>query len=266
MQSSLTTEMTTLLDGKTPAVAMPMFSSVDHATSTYVRNPDGLLAGATGITAMSIYCPTQGNTYRKLVKLTPSIGMIAWHTRSAGNTHRFVAADNAVVEVTPAALPGGLSGYETYGEFLRIGSTDIGLCRITDLPEGWDGIDCLPLLDRDEYTALARWTVTYDIPLMGLLQGATTHPNGIASPRLLRYESASYPWPVAEWFEAVANYDSGSLLGFLHSGQFIGAIQVYTTGHGGGGAGPALSRYIAAINQAIADLGHPDEQLTVVSL
>lgn len=268
MQSSLITEMDDVLDGQTPAVAMPMFSTVDHATPSYVRNPDWLLAGVEGASALNV-CTSTGNTYRKAVWLTPHVCMISWHTRSTGLTYRWVGMGNQVGERSASALPAGLTGYATYHEFIRLKDsrgydTDIGLFRVAaGIPEG---VDCLPIAAAADHQALSQWAWALDIPLMGLLGGAVTHPNRVASPRLLYSRTTAKPWVDAEWFEEVANYDSGSLIGYLQDGQFAACLQLFGYGQGNAGIGENLPSLITQINQGIADLGYPGEQVTVVGL
>jgi len=266
----LKTAMTTAIGEKTPEQGLPMFTTVDHAASTYVRNPDWLLAGVQGATALNIYCPTQGSetlrTYRKMVKLTPHVCMFAWHTATSGQTWRWLTADNQVIERTMASLPPGLTGYGTYGgQYIQIGSTDIGLAVVSEaLPES---IDCLPIPSPDSLALLTPWAATVNIPMMGLIGGATTHPNRVASPRLLSDSKTAKPWPDAQWFEEIADKDSGSLIGYLLDGKFAACIQVKHLGdNNAGGSTESLSSQIEAINQAIADLGYPGESVTVVSL
>ena len=263
-QMRLSDEIATLLDGGTPEMSMPMFTTVDHATSTYVRNPDWLLSGAEGATSLCVACPslTSNNiTYRKVAKLTPHVCMVAWHARYVNQTYRWVTLDNEVINIASAPLPEGLTGYETQGNCLRIGTTDIGLYRMADaIP---DSIDCLPIADPADHLVLTDLVSVLNIPLMGLLGGGVSHVNRAASPRLLASAGGAKPWPDAAWFHQVENFDSGSLIGYLTKSRFAAVVQLMSYGVGSAGSGPSLPSYIDTINQAIADLGYPDEQLTV---
>ena len=260
LRTTINANIATLIDGKTPAEGMPLFTTCDHATATYVRNPDCILHGLQGVEASSVWNSTTWQSglsaiRRPTIAITPHVLMFAWHTDGVGEgkTVRFVRDDNTVVERIIAPLPGAMSGYEQYTGRIRIGGTDIGLSAVTEaMPVDFQYQKFFPLLDPNILSLAASGDETLCLMQQG---GALEHPDKLASiGRLNSYwNPAKSRVTLPDWWEGIYSGDSGFRSGIPLDGAFILTRW-------------AVAKNVAAINQAIADLGHPDESVAVVSL
>ena len=260
LRTLINNNIAALIDGKEPATSMPLFTTCNHATSTYVRNTNCFLHGLQSIEASSVWNSTtwQGGLSairRPVIAITPHVVMWAWHTDGVGvgKTVRFVRDDNTVVERIIAPLPGPMTGYEQYDGRIRIGGTDIGLSAVAEpLPVDFQYQKFFPLLDPNILSLAASGDETLCLMQQG---GALEHPDKLASiGRLNSYwNPAKSRVTLPDWWEGIYSGDSGFRSGIPLDGAFIVTRW-------------EVARNVAAINQAIADLGYPGESVRVVSL
>ena len=158
---SLAHEMSNAIDsrisGKTPSTAKPLFTTQDHDTPNYVRNPDCWVADL-DLTCISPWNST-GGTRRAGTLVSPRHIVFARHYKIAvGATVRFVKMDGTVVDRTMTARrdiePG--ESWPTVKHDVTVGLLD------SDVPAGINFCKFLPT-DVSSYLP-SLYPAQFDIP------------------------------------------------------------------------------------------------------
>ena len=233
------------------AAALPLFSTIDHANATYVRNTDSWLNDIVDqITCFPVYTSDRPAYPQRRggALISPRHLAMAWHSRVPnGTVMRFVDVDNNVVarEVTGVQ---------------RVGSTDIAIALFdSDVPTSIGFAKVMPS-DWDTYLLLS-WSCK--VPAVG------THFSKHAAVHDANYATATAPGigfttpndsQRLLFYEPVIVGDSGSPVFFIINDELV----LLTTWSSPGG-GANYANYISGINAVMTSLGG-GYQLTTVDL
>lgn len=222
------------IDGLTAATAKPIFSTQNHAASTYVRN-----AGCWAASIVEkLTCLSPWNSYdsykRAGTAITPRHVAYAHHYLIPhGAVLRFIAADNSVIE-------------RTLVNSARIGTTDLRIGVLNaDLPASItpckiappDLLTCLPSLGVARVPALCL--DQEEKALLSGMGGANWFGNCRTEGQQAYYESKIVG-------------DSGNPAFLIVDGVLV-LLTVWT--YGGGGSGPAVCQLNTEIAAACTALG-----------
>jgi hypothetical protein len=262
LRAHLVSQIDPLLVGKNRASSLALFTTQNHATAQYVRNPSVWAAPyVQQLTAISPW-NSAGGTTQAGVLVSPRHILFATHYQPAvGATIRFVGADGTVVDRVLVARQ-SQANYEQFYPDITVGllSSDvppsISFARV--LPAGYEaklpGLDTIPALrvptlglDQEEKALVS------DLYLIT----ATAESNGA----LVRHVQPSSPLR-AEFFEEKVGGDSGNPSFFIINGQLV-LTTVWT--YGGGGTGTSINYHRAEINAIMTALGG-GYQLTPIDL
>ena len=247
LANHITTGIDTRIIGKNPVVSMPMYTTMDHATPSYVRNT-GCWAADFDLTCVSAWNSYawggEGGLQRCGTLISPKHFVCASHfSIPNGTTMRFVTRDNVVVSRT-------VTGGQT------ISDTDIYIGALDQaVPTGATGINFAHFLPRTgSQLYLPLISQTYRLPTLGndqerkaIIQDCVFALTGTASSFANPSDSTR-----ASFYEAKIVGDSGSPTLMIINGHPV-VLLVYF--FGGPGAGPNLSYYTTEINAAMASLG-----------
>ena len=236
------------LSGKVPLTGLPVFSTMDHAATNYVRNVDCWGSGfADALTALSPWNSDLAGQYAGILVSHRHV-IFATHFKPAvGAVLRFVTADNVVVSRTLTALT-SLSQSEAYYPDITVGKLDsdvpgtIAFARV--LPSDWESkipsLSAYPLVcantDQDEHLHVREVT---SIP-------TSTTPYGLVTFR--KPASANRN----AFYEDIIGGDSGNLAFLIVNGQLV-LLTVWT--FGGSGAGTSVYAFKSQINTVMSSLG-----------
>lgn len=238
-----------LLAGKTPAAAMPVYSSVDLSTTNYTRN-SSLWCGAIS----NLPCPSPWNSDGGVFKAGTLISrrhiLFAAHYQiSVGAKVRFVAADGTASERTMTAKE-IMPNYTPYYPDFCVGLLD------SDAPASIPFAKVLP----------ANWA-SY-IPTFAGTPAASLNQNESLSVRNVRSigSAISFISPTNAvrnpFYQTIIEGDSGNPIFWIINNEFV-LLSVFTSG--GAGMGTSIMDQFANINTAMANLGVTN-QLTTVDL
>ena len=226
--------------------SMPVFTTQDHATSTYVRNPDCWAADLHGeLTCASPWNSQLGN--RKAGTLiTPRHVVCAHHYAiSTGTTLRFVAEDNTVHERSVVQTSKGL-------QFMAHNMTSDFMVLLlgSDLPAA---IKPCKILGNDVFDVVdgTRWVEGGGFANLALDQQerAIINPCRAVLWSSMGGQSAEVGSPFAEFSEQIVGGDSGNPMFLVVNGE----LALYTTFLGPWG-GSFTGTYEEALNGVIATL------------
>ena len=242
------------------AAALPLFSTIDHANATYVRNTDSWLNDIVDqITCFPVYTSDRPAYPQRRggALISPRHLAMAWHSRVPnGTVMRFVDVDNNVVEreVTATQRVYWPPPDETTGSDIAIALFD------SDVPSSISFTKVMPS-DWDSY--LPSFSNICTVPAV------STHQNKHATVRdahgVLTH-TISFNKPIDSqrvlFYEVVEYGDSGSPAFFIINDELV---LLTTWFSGGGGGGPFYTHFISEINTVMTSLGG-GYQLTTVDL
>lgn len=245
--------------GKTPAVAKPIFTTQNHATGEYVRNPN-CWAADLDLTGISPWNSRSANK-RAGTLIAPDVMICAMHYGFvAGDIVRFVKADGTVVDMTIRS--GGVQ---------NITGTDIQVCIFTESVPA--GIAFYKVLPADAMTSMFPRISSNEtgvnlprdkhvLPVLAMDQEEKALVTDIEQMDWMVY--CKYPADATRlsFNEPIIVGDSGNPA-FLIFGDEL--LAVTTWWGGGGGSGPAFHHYITEINAAMT-AGGSANSLTILSL
>ena len=215
-----------------------IFTTQNHTTATYVRNPDCWAFGL----PLSGISPWNSHGGQRLAGtlITPRHAVFAWHFKpNVGTTLRYISDENEVVERTLIARQ-------------RVGLTDIMVGLLdSDVPETIAHYPILPA-DIDDY--LPNIHNPYHPPTLGLdqqeratvqeLHSFDTGAGGSAS-----VHGSNDPQRQAFWLTKVSG-DSGNPCFLLADGELILILCWYSAT-----TGPNLGNNLTALNAVLTNLG-----------
>jgi hypothetical protein len=229
------------LIGKTPAEAMAIFTTQNHASGIYVRNAQ-CWANYADLTPISPWNSEAGNLWAGILISPRHVLFCAHASISTGATMRFIRADNAVVERTLVGIE-TLPGYTPHYPDLRVGVLNsdvpagIGYARV--LPENWP-------------TKLPSLSAAFPLPALCLDQ----EEKAIVSDLTLLINMALFDRPTnsqrALFYEEKIGGDSGNPAALIINGQLV-VLTCWT--FGGAGSGTSVVYHKAAINSVMTSLG-----------
>lgn len=252
----------TRLAGKNAATAKRLFTTQNHATKTYVRNPAAWPADLGAALGCISPWNESGGPTRAGVLITPSIIVFARHYQiNSGAVVRFVLPDGTVVERIMVSK-------RDYPQYPNL-TTDltIGLLSapINDIPPA-------KVLPDDFQSYLPSVSLTATIPALCLDQdedASVADCYNLTLPTASQTGSAQFANPNwinwakrMEFFEMKRGGDSGNPAFVIINNQLV-ILTVFT--YGGAGAGSALCGKLDVLNNMIAQFGIPD-RLQVIDL
>ncbi|MEB3214529.1 MAG: hypothetical protein VKL39_24485, partial [Leptolyngbyaceae bacterium] len=245
-------QIDTRLAGKSAASALAVYTTQDHASGIYVRNPS-LWCADVDLTAVSPWNSTDG-VRRAGVLISPRHVLFAAHYQpDTGATIRFIAADNTVVTRTISNKT-TFPGYIPYHPDFTIGVLDsdvpasIGFAKVlpasyaTSFPgaAAWGKVASL-CFDQEEKALVQDWRGAYS--LWDVTVSAVRDYCGFNTPTDAKR---------LEFFENKITGDSGNPAFLIINGELV-LLTVLT--YGGAGAGTELPPRIATLNSMMASLG-----------
>lgn len=240
LREHLNAEIDGRIAGKTASAALPIFSTQNHGTATYVRNTGGWAADV-DLTAISPWNSDAG-TNKAGVAISPRHVLFATHYYPmVGCTLRFIAADNTVVTRTLTAVE-PLTLVSGYYPDLTVGKLDSDLPSsisfVKILPDDWE--DYLPTLDRLEVpvcgTDQEEKLLVMEMPQMST-SIAMRLPTGAAR---------------RAFNEAIVGGDSGNPAMMIINDELV-LLTCWT--YGGAGKGTSVNWQHTAIDAAMTSLG-----------
>jgi hypothetical protein len=255
MRAQVETHIDTLLAGKTASVALPIFSTQNHAAGVYVRNASCWAAGV-DLTPISPW-NSSGGAYNAGILISPRHVLFATHYLPAtGCTMRFVKADNTVVTRTLTAMV-SLSTTADYYPDMTVGVLD------SDVPAGIGFARVLP----DNWASYLPTLATRPLPTVGTDQeekllvrelSTLTNPPGAR---------AVYAVPADQqrraFYEDVISGDSGNPSCLIVGNQLV-LLNLWT--FGGAGQGTSVQAFRTALQSAMTTLGGGYTTLTNIDL
>lgn len=230
-----------LLVGKTPSTAKPIFSTQDHADSSYTRNTGSWVASL-DLTCVSPWNSGGGTAFAGTA-ISPRHIIFARHYQIPnGSTVRFVTDENVVVDrtMTTSQALGG-SGFAC--------DLTIGLLS-TALPETITPAKVLPANVLDYLPSLDEF---YSLPCIAITRQELALVTDLYS---LSNSFASCHVPVnatrLTFFEQLVSGDSGNPCFLIINGV---PVLVTTWTYGGAGSGPRIHALHTEINAAMTTLG-----------
>ena len=141
-RKALSDPIDTALAGANPATQQKLYTSQDHVTPAYVRNPNFFLQ-ATHAEALTCASPwnSRGGANRAGTAITPRHAMLAAHyPLIAGDSLRFIASDNTIITRTVVQSQRiYYNGFSTDGQMILLDSdlpASITPCKL--FPDGYD--------------------------------------------------------------------------------------------------------------------------------
>lgn len=256
LRYAIATTIDSRIAGKTPAVALPIFSLQDHTNGLYARNPD-CWAADLDLTPISPW-NSVGGIYEAGILVSPRHILFATHFQlEVGATVRFVTSNNVVVERTmtaKASLP-----YVPYYPDITIGVLD------SDVPGSISFAKVLP----DNWSTKIVTGSALRIPTLTLDQeekALVTDLQTIGSSPWMYGSSVTFMRPTdatrLAFYEDKISGDSGNPACLVIDGQLV-LLCVWT--FGGPGAGTGVTAFRSGINTVMTSLGG-GYQLTDVDL
>ena len=251
LRAHLIAQIDPLLEGKTPATALPLFTTQDHGAGTYVRNAQCWAAPhAQALTAISPW-NSQGGAHLAGILVSPRHVLFATHyAAGAGATIRFVTTGNVVVTRTITATA-PLPGYVPYYPDLTVGVLD------SDVPETISFAKILPADWASKLPALN--TTEPRLPSIGLDQeekGLVSDLFGITSGAGQGGAMVSFIRPASSlrsaFYEDKIGGDSSNPACLIINGQLV--VLTCWTG-GGGGSGTSVVYHRSALETLMTSLG-----------
>jgi hypothetical protein len=250
LSAHILSQVDPLLVGKTPAAALPLFSTQDHTTPTYVRNTGAWCAPyAAALTAISPW-NSQGGGGMAGILISPRHVLFCTHWRPSGGTIRFIAADNTVITRTLTAVS-SLPGYSGYYPDLSVGVLDsdvpgtIAFARV--LPDNWAAK--LPTVNS---TSLRLPALGLDQEEKATVRDLSTLTAGSGSYGAVAAFAPPSNGTRAGFYEDVVLYDSGNPACLFINGQLV-VLTCWT--FGGSGQGTFTTYHRTAINALMTSLG-----------
>lgn len=244
VSSNATLAVDSRLVGKSASTALAVFTTQNHATSSYVRNA-GCWAADLDLTSISPWNSSTANLFG-LVAIASDIVIGCAHAfPSVGSTVRFIAADNSVVERTMISAVTHPNFIPYYPD-LRIGRLSsalpgtIGIAKI--LPASWQ-------------TKIPALGFGRTLPALCLDQ----EEKALVTDFVLAVGYANFSFPFllnaekrAEFYEDKVGGDSGNPAFLIINDELV-LLTCWT--FGGAGTGTFVSDHISAINTMISGLG-----------
>ena len=255
-------QIMTLIDGRDPAQSMPLFTTAEHETATYVRNPDRWTGGVDLTCFPAVRRTTAGGWTRKWrgCLISPRHVISARHVTfpRVGETLRFVTMDNQVVdrEVVARNVIPGTPMFEFDFAVLMLDE---------DVPASITPAKVIPSNILDFAPSVAEQLILgarVRIPVV--MPTWTDDEIGITGLEWFKEGAGDYHptkfWPYddpneqAEWPQLgdfkpmLADGDSGHPLFLLINGELV-----YVTGWTTFVNGPTLPTHIAAVNTVMAN-------------
>lgn len=251
LSGSLRAHLATAIDGqiagKTANAALPIFSTQDHVTPSYVRNTGCWGATyASALTSLSPWNSVGGNQYAGIL-ISPRHVLFATHWAApAGATIRFVAGDGTVVTRTISSI---LALTQTQSLFpdLLVAKLDsdvpgtIAFARV--LPSDW----AVKLPSLSNYPVPCAAT---DQEEKLLVRELTSMPTS-TSFSLVTFRSPADATRRA-FHEDVVGGDSSNPAFLVVNGQLV-VLTCWT--YGGSGSGTSIYAFKSQINAAMSTLG-----------
>lgn len=236
----MSNEVDSRIQGKTAAASLALYTTQNHTSGTYVRNPEFWATGV-DLTPISPWNSYDGPR-RAGTLISPRHVLFAAHyPLSAGQTIRFVKTDNTVVTRTITALLVHPS-YVPYYPDLQVGVLD------QDVPAGITFAKVLPA----EAISIRLPGLQYGVPVF------FTDQEEKATVRDWTYADnlvvCSKPTAAArlEFYEDIVVGDSGNPCFGIINGELV-LLTVATSG--GAGSGTSVTKFIADINTMMTQLG-----------
>jgi len=237
------------INGNT-ALEIPLWSSKDHATSTYIRNTDRWCADI-DLTSVSVWtsssyapAPHDPDNARCATLITPNTFIAAWHFSyfpqiSPGDTFRFVGSDNIVYTRTVA------ENMVQIGTDLCVGILD------SDLPDTITPAKVPPANIADYFSPAISGSNRVAAASLDQQDHATLRDLYLLNTLNANFSQSTDPIR-SLYYESLITGDSS------HPGFFIinGEMVVLTCWHfGGGGGGTPVHPNLVGIIDAIRDFG-----------
>lgn len=248
---SLRAHIATAIDGqiagKTPSAALPIYSTQDHVTPSYVRNTGCWGATyASALTALSPWNSVGGNQYAGVL-ISPRHVLCATHwSVPVGATIRFVASDGTVVTRTISSIL-ALTATQSLFPDLLVAKLDsdvpgtIAFARV--LPSDW----AAKLPSLASYPVVCAAT---DQEEKLLVREVTAIPTSTS------YALTTFRSPAdatrRSFYEDVVGGDSSNPAFLVINGQIV-LLTCWT--YGGSGSGTSVYAFKAQLNAAMTTLG-----------
>ena len=231
----------TRISGKTPSVAKPIFSTLNHSTPSYVRNTSGW-AYDLDLTPISPWNSTGGGTMGGTLISPRHIIFAAHYQINNGATIRFIDGSNNIVTRT---MTSKLThpDYTPFYPDITIGILD------SDVPAG---ISYVKILPQNWANYLPSLSSAYTIPALVTDQ----EEKGIVTDlyRLDNYTTFRFPTDATRisFYESIRSGDSGNPAFLIINGELV-ILTVWT--YGGAGSGTNILAHKTAINTMMSTLG-----------
>lgn len=254
LQYALINGTDALLAEQYPSVTMPLYTTQDHITPIYARNPDNW--AAVHVQALTAISPwnSEHSFQRAGVLISPRHALFATHYYpSIGSTLRWIAADNTVVTRE-------LTSFVTVGPDLLIGLLD------SDVPSSISFAKVLPAGFKSRLStniAAARIPVLatdQEEKLMVVDLHTVDHDNSEGVVCAMQIPVSALR---SSFSELLVGGDSGNPVFWIINGELV-ILTVWNSAHNGG-LGVSVPAFSAEINAAMTTLGG-GYQLTEVDL
>lgn len=244
LRNHLETSMEAFVVGKSPSSALYVYTTQDHATSTYVRNPS-LWANGVDLTSISPW-NSGGGAHQAGIAIAPRYVLFATHyTPGTGSTIRFITNDNVVVTRTLTNIQ-ALTWLSGYYPDLAVGKLD------SDLPGTIKPAKVLP----DNWTTYLPTLATKSVPACCTDQEEKLLVRDLYSMPTSGTKSALFRLPSTAqqrlFYEDVIGGDSSNPACLIVNNELV--LLTCWTG-GGGGSGTSVQGFRSEINAAITTLG-----------
>ena len=217
-----------------PDVEKLLWSTRDHLTPEYIRNPDSWLSDV-DVTCHSVWNSWSAGNRRTATLIAPDAYVCSWHFKNpVGYTLRFIENDGTIHTRTIAAR-------------VQIGTSDICVGKLdSDLPPSITHAKVPPANLSEYFEGSLR------VAAVGLDQEDHASCRDLTSMSYsMRFSTPIDPIRLL-YYEAVINGDSGDP-GFMLINNEIVLLTTWT--YGGAGSGSKIHTQLTEINDALASMG-----------
>jgi hypothetical protein len=244
----------------------PLYTTQNHASSIYVRNPDCLLSDI-DLTCLSPW-NSEGQTFMGGILVSPYHVLYCTHFGfypNVGHTVRFITQNNTVVTRTITAT----LAHPDYDDSNYNYSYDFTLIKLDEkIDPVVDGISCAHVLPANWADYLPSLSRSHTIPVFGTNQFERVTISQECDFLGTNFAGLPPTGARASFYEGMIRFDSGSPQFIIVNDQVV--VLGPVTGAGSGN-GSFVSYHMTVLNNMMQQLGGLDEngdpyQLSVVDL